>query len=81
MDQQGSLENIKVWCFPTPEQRAVLNNDRVLFLSAWGTGKTLLMQSKAIEIAERGENVLFMVYQFDSRVNEEKTSEIPSLLV
>ena len=63
MKKQGSLENIKVWCFPTPEQRAILHHDRVLFLAAWGTGKTLLMQSKAIELTERGESVLFLVYQ------------------
>ena len=85
MAKQGSLENIKVWCFPTPEQRAILNHDRVLVLAAWGTGKTLLMQSKAIELAERGENVLFIVYQNDplrSRLPEAyKKSEISTLLV
>ena len=85
MAKQGSLENIKVWCFPTPEQRDILNHDRVLFLAAWGTGKTLLMQSKAIELAERGENVLFIIYQNDplrsKRPEANKKSEISTLLV
>ena len=88
MKKQGSLENIKVWCFPTPEQRAILNQDRVLFLAAWGTGKTLLMQSKAIELAERGEDVLFIIFQCDpfakdSNPESEKFAnfEVPSLLV
>ena len=84
MAKQGSLDNIKVWCFPTPEQRAILNEDKVLFLAAWGTGKTLLMQSKAIELAEQGEDVLFIIYQNDpmrSAFPERfKMSEIPSLL-
>ena len=88
MAKQGSVENIKVWCFPSPEQRAILNHDKVLFLAAWGTGKTLLMQTKAIELAERGEDVLFIIFQCDpfakdSNPESEKFAnfEVPSLLV
>ena len=46
MEKQGSKENIQAWCFPTPEQRDILCQSKVLFLAAWGTGKTLLMQFK-----------------------------------
>ena len=84
MAKQGSVDNIKVWCFPTPEQKAILKNDRVLFLAAWGSGKTLLMQSKAIELAERGEDVLFLIYQNDLHWSENpeafKKTTIPTLL-
>ena len=46
----------------TPDQRMILYQSHVIFISCWGTGKTLLMISKAIEIANSGENVLFLVF-------------------
>ena len=54
IEQAGSVKNIKIWCFLTPDQRTILYKSHVVFLSCWGTGKTLLMISKAIEIAESG---------------------------
>ena len=63
IEKQGSQENIKAWCFPTPEQKAILNQSKVLFLAAWGTGKTLLMQSKAIDLANEGEKVMILIFQ------------------
>ena len=79
MDKQGSLENIKVWCFPTPDQRQVLHQNKVLFLASWGTGKTLLMTAKAIELAESGQKVLFLVLQLEKHLNA-KGETLPSLL-
>ena len=57
IQKAGSAENIKVWCFPTPQQRMVLNNPKVVFAAPWGSGKTLLMTAKAIELANQGEKV------------------------
>ena len=62
MKKQGTIENIKLWCFPTPEQRMALSKSHVLFLSTFGTGKTLLMQGKAVELAEQGEKVLYLIF-------------------
>ena len=74
MEMQGSIENIKVWCFPTPEQRKVLSMDKVIFFAAWGTGKTLLMCAKAIEAADSDLKVLFLVF------NPAYSVDQPSLL-
>ena len=62
LKQAGSVKNIKIWCFLTPDQRMILYKGHVVFLSCCGTGKTLLMISKAIEIAESEEDVLFLVF-------------------
>ena len=62
MHLQGKKENIMVWCFPTPEQKYALLQNRVLFLSAWGTGKTLLMTTKAIDLATTGKKVLYLLF-------------------
>ena len=75
IQQSGSVENIKVWCFPTPQQRMVLNNPKVVFAAPWGSGKTLLMTAKAIELANQGEKVLFLIFN-----SGKKTSSCESLL-
>ena len=62
MVKQGSTENIRIWGFPTPEQKALLYENYLLFMAAWGTGKTTLMTWKAIELASRGEKVLFLIF-------------------
>ena len=62
MAKQGSLDNIRIWGFPTPEQKALLFESYLLFMAAWGTGKTTLMTWKAIELASRGEKVLFLIF-------------------
>ena len=62
MKKQETIENVKLWCFPTPEQKMALSKSHVLFLSTFGTGKTLLMQGKAVELAEQGEKVLYLIF-------------------
>ena len=62
MKKQGTIENVKLWCFPTPEQRMALSKSHVLFLSTFGTGKTLLMRGKAVELAQQGEKVLYLIF-------------------
>lgn len=62
LTEQGKLENVKLWCFPTPEQKMTLTKSHILFLSAFGTGKTLLMSAKACELAKQGEKVLFLLF-------------------
>ena len=61
--KQGCEQNIRTWCFPTPAQKTVLNHSKVLFLSTFGTGKTLLMVRKALELAEQGEKVIFLIFK------------------
>ena len=71
--EAGSLKNIKIWCFLTPDQRMILYQSHIIFLSCWGTGKTLLMISKAIEIADgKEENVLFLIFIDGERVTSEQ---------
>ena len=62
VEEAGSVKNIRIWCYLTPDQRMILYQSHIVFLSCWGTGKTLLMISKAIEIANSEENVLFLVF-------------------
>ena len=70
VEKQGSLENIKVWCFPTPEQREALTHKKVFFIAPWGSGKTLLMVAKALELAESGQKVLFLVFHAKEPVSK-----------
>ena len=60
--RSGTRENILIWCFPTPQQRAVLLLHWLIFAAPFGSGKTLLMTAKAIELADAGEGVLFLVF-------------------
>ena len=62
VNRSGSRENILIWCFPTPQQRAVLFLHWLIFAAPFGSGKTLLMTAKAIELADAGEKVLFLVF-------------------
>ena len=43
IQEAGSAENIRVWCFPTPEQREIFNSPKLILLAPWGSGKTLFM--------------------------------------
>ena len=60
--KSGTRENIIIYCFPTPQQRAVLHHPWLIFAAPFGSGKTLFMIAKAIELAEDGEGVLFLVF-------------------
>ena len=74
MNIQGTEQNIRIWCFPNPEQKMAMQGSHVLFMSAYGTGKTLLMTSKAKQLAVNGQKVLYLLF-----LNGEKYS-ISSLL-
>ena len=65
MDSFGSAENIAFWCNWTPQQMSLLSSDcllHVLLTSAPSTGKTTLLVAKAIELAQKKEHVLFLIY-------------------
>ena len=63
--------DMRLWCFPTPEQKMALTKSHVLFLSTFGTGKTLLMTAKACELAKQGEKVTCCTLS-STRVNQLK---------
>ena len=60
--KSGTRQNIAIYCFPTPEQRGILSFPWLVFAAPFGSGKTLFMIVKAIELAEDGEGVLFLVF-------------------
>ena len=62
LEKSGSIDNIKLWCFPTPQQRLILNHDKLIFSAPWGSGKTMLMIAKAIELAKLGRKVCFLIF-------------------
>ena len=68
----SDVENIKIWAFLTPEQRVLLQKPRIVFQAPWGSGKTLLMVQKALELAEMGEKVLYVVYHRKFDEDKEK---------
>ena len=63
LKRAGSAENIDVWRCLTPNQQPLLKGkiQKVIFISAPSTGKTTMMISEALYIAEKlGENVAFI---------------------
>ena len=62
VNKSGTRENIAIYCFPTPQQRGVLVKGKLIFAAPFGSGKTLFMIVKAIELADAGEGVLFLVF-------------------
>ena len=62
INDAGSAENIKVWCYPTPQQRLIFSEAKLILLGAWGTGKTLFMIAESIRLAELGQKVLFILF-------------------
>ena len=63
IQEAGSYENIITWCFPTPEQRKILYKPKIIFLSPWGSGKTMFMVWKSIELAKEKQKVLFILFK------------------
>ena len=61
IQEAGSAENIRVWCYPTPEQRLIFGSPKLVLLAPWGAGKTFFMVAEAIQKAENGEKVLFLL--------------------
>ena len=60
----GTVENIKLWCCWTPDQLSLMNAeslDFVLFIGAYGVGKTLLLSTRAMKLVEYKENVIFII--------------------
>ena len=60
MAKQSSYKNIRFWL--TTEQRQALDHDKVLFWCPWGTGKTTVSVTKAYELAQKGQSVLFLIF-------------------
>ena len=72
MEVQGSEETIKFWCFPTIQQKEMLDNSsHLLFWAPWGAGKTLMMTWKTMELAKtlKGEKILFLIYNNFAKKN------------
>lgn len=67
VEEGGSIENIMY--FATPQQQTVIKNleerseYKVALFGAWGTGKTMIMKHCAMQLAKKGEKVLFLVAQ------------------
>ena len=62
INDAGSAENIKVWCYPTPQQRLIFSEPKLILLGAYGTGKTLFMIAESIRLAGLGQKVLFLLF-------------------
>ena len=62
MKDAGSDKNIHLWCCLTQGQMDTLQNSHLVFVACWGTGKTLLIFTKARELNDCGENVLILVF-------------------
>ena len=58
----GSEKIIRLWCCLTLGQMDMLQNSHLVFIASWGSGKTLLMFTKARELNDLGENVLILVF-------------------
>ena len=62
IEESGSRDNIFIWCYPTPKQRAILKSSKLVFASPFGSGKTLFQTVKSIEISDKGGKVLFLLF-------------------
>ena len=74
IQEAGSPENIRVWCYPTPEQRLILGSPKLILLAPWGAGKTFFMVAEAIQKAENREKVLFLLFAKDEDLATSKKS-------
>lgn len=63
LNESGSYENVKIWAFRTPEQRRLCNHqEKLALIGPWGSGKTLMLISQALEMSEKeGKKVLFLL--------------------
>ncbi len=63
IEKAGSAVSIALWCMLSSEQLTILENPtllRLLFLSAYSTGKTMLLRFKALHLAKAGQKVLYL---------------------
>ena len=68
IEESGSRDNIYIWCYPTPKQRAILKSSKLVFASPFGAGKTLFQTVKSIEISGKGGKVIFLLFLDTRRV-------------
>ena len=90
IEEAGSLDNIRVWCFPTPQQRLIFTCSKLVLLGPWGCGKTLFLTAEAIKLAESGGKVLYLIFCNGKKVTkksllamdlEEKFKSYPNIKV
>ena len=62
IEEAGSLANIRVWCFPTPQQRLIFGYSKLVLLGPWGCGKTLFLTAEAIKKEESGEKAIILIF-------------------
>ena len=62
IEEAGSLDNIRVWCFPTPQQRLIFSYSKLVLLGPWGCGKTLFLTAEAIKKDEIGEKAMVIIF-------------------
>ena len=62
MKDAGSAKVIHLWCCLTLGQMDILQNSYLVFIASWGSGKTLLMFTKARELNDLGKKVLILVF-------------------
>ena len=74
IQEAGSAENIRVWCYPTAEQRLIFSSSKLILLAPWGAGKTFFMVADAIQKAENGEKVLFLLFANGKDLSTSKKS-------
>ena len=62
LQEAGSLDNIRMWAFPNPRQRAIFSSPKLILLGPWGCGKTLFITSEAIKKTNLGENAMLLIF-------------------
>ena len=62
MKDAGSAKAVHLWCCLTQGQMDTLQNSHLVFIASWGSGKTLLMLTKARELNNLGESILILVF-------------------
>ena len=62
MKDAGSEKIIRLWCCLTLGQMDMLQKSYLVFIASWGSGKTLLMFTKARELNALGEKILILVF-------------------
>ena len=72
MKDAGSAKTVHLWCCLTQGQMDTLQNSHLVFIASWGSGKTLLMFTKAKELNDLGESVLILVFLDEILLQKDK---------